>query len=834
MHCAYRHHAATACSLHTYYRDLPIFLLQLVCMLFLLQAATAWGAPVDLTGTPVAAISDQACVGTHAGTDLGCTAKEFTVSTTFSAAPGTPPMCVAGNSFDFLVDLQLSGSNANRYDITFYTGQTGNAPDVNDSTKLCSAAAFPLTLPSPWGSLDGNLNLCADYIAAGDSIVRVNRIKVKCEGDTAGYLKVPFTLAYEQNTGNPTCNPATPSTYPVPTKSKCQTGISSVAGTVRVFSGAYVDVTKQTLPDGDSQAFTFNASGPAGSSVIALTGSTTLGLDTPTDGTYTPTTATAASNSVNSINLSDGQTARFYINALTTSQTLTISEATTTNWETTAAITCTNVAGTPNPTVNNTNRTITTNLSTANSAAACTITNTKRSRITLVKSINGRADSADQFTVSASGGGTLTGTTSVTTAGSGTTASTTFFSSPNTPLTLTDTKAAGPTPLTGYFSNLTCSNAFAGPGATPNSSLPNGLLTTSTSITPAPGDDITCTFTNTRKVYLTLRKNWVNALVNDAVNVTATGLTTLASTANSTNEIDMGSVQGVRVGDVITIGETFVTGTAANYAAALACVGTSGLSGNTLTVGTADTTIVCTYTNTRKAVDFSLRKTWVNAIVGNAVNVTATGLTPLASTADTASETDSGGVQTVRAGDMLTIGETFTTGSAVNYAAVLTCTGTGGLSGTTLTIGSGDSSIVCTYSNTFSGLPLISILKSANGVTNANPGQTITYRVQITNSGSGIGTNVVLRDDLSPYGAFRLDSYGPGTPFSFSDSASGLSLGTPEYSINNGTTWLYSPVSGGGGAPAGYDGNVTNWRIPMIGTIVPGGSFSLNYQIIVK
>ncbi len=60
-----------------------------------------------------------------------------------------------------------------------------------------------------------------------------------------------------------------------------------------------------------------------------------------------------------------------------------------------------------------------------------------------------------------------------------------------------------------------------------------------------------------------------------------------------------------------------------------------------------------------------------------------------------------------------------------------------------------------------------------------------------------------------------------------------LTLGTPQYSNNNGSTWTYTPVSGNN-APAGYDGDVTNWRIPMTGTIPVNGRFTLNYQVIVK
>ena len=109
----------------------------------------------------------------------------------------------------------------------------------------------------------------------------------------------------------------------------------------------------------------------------------------------------------------------------------------------------------------------------------------------------------------------------------------------------------------------------------------------------------------------------------------------------------------------------------------------------------------------------------------------------------------------------------------------------------------------------------------------------VVYTVEIVNTGAGAGSNVVLTDDLSPYASLFL---GGGTPFIFTDSApaSGLSPGAAQFSDNNGSTWAYSPVAGGGGTPAGYDGKVSNWRIPMTGTIRPGGSFSLNYRVMVK
>ena len=124
-----------------------------------------------------------------------------------------------------------------------------------------------------------------------------------------------------------------------------------------------------------------------------------------------------------------------------------------------------------------------------------------------------------------------------------------------------------------------------------------------------------CTYTNTKKPTVTLRKTWVNAAVNDAVTVAATGLTSLAAVANTANETDTGVSQPVSIGSVLTLSETFTPVVATNYSTSLACTGTAGLSGNTLTVGAADTAIVCTYTNTSIAVAITISKTDSKAVV---------------------------------------------------------------------------------------------------------------------------------------------------------------------------------------------------------------------------
>ncbi|HBG06886.1 MAG: hypothetical protein A2075_05840 [Geobacteraceae bacterium GWC2_58_44] len=849
-------------------------------MFLLLFSASAWGAPVVIP-LPQPAMNSISCVGTRNLGTMNCTAKEFTVGSSFSAAPGTPPFCIAGQSFSFQVDLSLSGSNANRYNMAFYTGETGNDPQIDNASQLCSVATFP-TFPAPYNNFDGDA--CGDYAAQGDSIITINQIKSLCQGDSTGALEIPYTLTYFQNTTT-TCSG--PLDVQVPPTSKCQSNISPVNGTVAVFSGAYVDVTKQTAPDGDSQPFSFTATGPAGSKVIALTGAA-LSPTSAIGGTYYPATIAAATNST-TVTLRDNETARFYINALTTDQILTITEAAAGNWESTAAISCSAVTGAPALITDDAGRSISATLNSTNSAAACTITNTKRSRITLRKQVAGRIAAADQFRVSASGGGTLTGTTSATTSGSGTSATTTFFSTPGAALTLTDAKTAGATPFSGYAASLTCSNAFSGPGATAAASLPNQLFTSAYSFAPSPGDDITCTYTNTPRA--TLSKSYTPATIGAGGSSTLT----FAISNGATNPAQ----SGLAFTDTFPAG---VTVTAVGAISGAGCSGTPSFTASTVSLAAGGISAgngTCTFSATVRgdtgaaaypndSTRFSSQGGGLNTDAATATlnvyapptvaksfgaaTIPAGGSTTLILTlANPAANL--GAITGVRVDDSFPAGLTLqnatfaftpaacgtvtktsgaasavgdnnlrfsvaslapgatcqlsvnvtssTLGGITNSAAAPTATGPAPLAGV-----SADAALAV-Y-----GLPLISIVKSADRAS-ANPGQVVVYTVQIVNTGTGEGSNVVLTDDLSPYGAFDL---GAGAPFNFTDSspASGLSLGVPQYSSNNAATWLYSPLSGGGGAPPGFDGSVTNWRMPMIGSIRAGGSFMLNYRIRVK
>jgi uncharacterized repeat protein (TIGR01451 family) len=128
------------------------------------------------------------------------------------------------------------------------------------------------------------------------------------------------------------------------------------------------------------------------------------------------------------------------------------------------------------------------------------------------------------------------------------------------------------------------------------------------------------------------------------------------------------------------------------------------------------------------------------------------------------------------------------------------------------------------------------VLKSADKAA-AAPGELVTYTVTVTNTGPGTASGVVVDDSLSPYVQGGLDSYGAGAAFQFVNGtpSSGLALGTAVYSNNNGSTWVYTPSSGGGGAPAGYDSTITNWRMPMSGTMnANNANFSIRYKVRVR
>ena len=305
--------------------------------------------------------------------------------------------------------------------------------------------------------------------------------------------------------------------------------------------------------------------------------------------------------------------------------------------------------------------------------------------------------------------GTAITTDSVTTAAAGTavtSSQTNYATALNTAVNITEAATAN------YVLNsLSCTDTNS--GVTGNTGTFASLATNTATINAAAikyGANILCTFNNTKQRMLTLRKTWVNARLNDAATITATGLNSLASVADSANETDT-AAQAVNVGSTITLGENISTGVGL-YNAALSCTRNNDSSAvtvtsNNLTMPDADVT--CTYTNSRIAQQLNLSKTWQNGVIGHTATVTTTGSSNAASIISTAAgnNTTNGTAVSVYAGDTITLpSETFGGGAtAAQYNSTLACAGgttlTSGAVARSITITANTTATVCTYTNSF-------------------------------------------------------------------------------------------------------------------------------------
>lgn len=627
----------------------------------LLVSTLVWASPAS--AQTAAALQDTTCAGQRAGSALGCTAKEFTVNAVVQNAPGSLPTCTIGGTAEIDVIVGLEGTNTDRQDVGLFVGQAGNDP--RQTTGVCSVATFP-TSPLPWK--DNDLDACGDFAGGGVATPTITGVKVLCnfgtdplDPATYGKLLFPYVLTYHQNNGA-VCNDA--SDVVPGTTSKCNSGVGSVTG---ITLTGYVDVIKQTNPDGDPTLFDFTTTGDAV-------------LSDPADASF---------------QLADGATNRVETVVDITTKTMTITETAASGWNPNASISCVDLNGAPAGawvTTDGANRTFSVALDIAHPAAVCTITNSRSIPLTVQKTwVN--AITNDAATVSTTGGSNNASLPSVANAPNETDAASPVDVLAGDVITISEAFTTGS--AANYNSSLSCTG-----NANP---LVGNELTVSNTDT-----DITCTWTNSRKaVTLAAAKTWSNAIVGDSVNVSASGGTnnpSLSSTANSASETDTGSSVTVYAGDQVTFSELFTNGLPGNYSSSFACSGNANAPvGQVLTVSGSDSAVTCTFTNARSPVSLTLRKTWSNAIVGNAVSLSTAGaLNPasLDSTADTANETDTGTPVDVFAGEVITIGEIFNTGNAGDYNTSLSCTGNATpVNGNTVTVTGGDTAIVCTLTN---------------------------------------------------------------------------------------------------------------------------------------
>lgn len=122
----------------------------------------------------------------------------------------------------------------------------------------------------------------------------------------------------------------------------------------------------------------------------------------------------------------------------------------------------------------------------------------------------------------------------------------------------------------------------------------------------------------------------------------------------------------------------------------------------------------------------------------------------------------------------------------------------------------------------------LTLTKTVNPLGNQPPGTELTYTTDYQNVGLDSLTSVIIYDPIPNFTQYRVGSEDVGVP------PAGITAITPEFSNDGGTTWTYVPFSGGGGAPANFDANVTNIRFILTGPIAAGESSATGVSFTVR
>lgn len=337
----------------------------------------------------------------------------------------------------------------------------------------------------------------------------------------------------------------------------------------------------------------------------------------------------------------------------------------------------------------------------------------------------------------------------------------------------------------------------------------NGQNTGNTLTIPAAAtstNPITCTYTNTPKTAtLQLSKTWgANSLATDSATIGATtggsANTAAFTTAGGTNANS--GVVTVTVGNTITFPAE--TGTnIANYNSGFSCLaggsttansvsGSNGQASNTLVIGAGDAgkAIVCTYNNTRKTANITLRKAWSGAASNDSATVN---LKRGATTVDSLSSTSTGNNTDIDStpfaafvGETLNLSEVLGGSNTGQYTANLACD-----NGVTVA-GNGDFTVPatatnCTVTNTRK-TRTITLTKALSPTTDAGKFNLLVNGTAVaTNIGHGGTGNVVV-----PVGSSVSISETAGTVTTLSNYSTTYSCNTSPATTGSNTSGSFT------------------------------------------
>jgi len=126
--------------------------------------------------------------------------------------------------------------------------------------------------------------------------------------------------------------------------------------------------------------------------------------------------------------------------------------------------------------------------------------------------------------------------------------------------------------------------------------------------------------------------------------------------------------------------------------------------------------------------------------------------------------------------------------------------------------------------------PNVTLDKSVSPSGTALPGADLAYTIQFTNAGGWPASSFAITDPIPADTDFKVGS--PSTVL----GTTGLTVAV-QYSNDGGATWAYTPATGGGGAPAGYDRLVTHVRWSFSGSLgqtTPNNTGSVSFAVRIR
>jgi len=364
--------------------------------------------------------------------------------------------------------------------------------------------------------------------------------------------------------------------------------------------------------------------------------------------------------------------------------------------------------------------------------AVCTFTNTAEYPVVLTKTwVNAITGDTVGLAIT---DGTNTGTGSSTAPATTTDATLTTLAGDTVGLSETFTTGTA----ANYTSTLECDNdvtpVTTPPGTSGSFDVPGSL---------EAGTTITCTFTNTRnEARVILQKTWINGAFDDTALMTINGSDpTISGTATSVSLGRAGAftdplrhaISTVYAGQTVNLDEVLGTANTGTYDSSIACDNpavtlstTAGTSSSFEVPNTlpADTTITCTFTNTRTEATLILRKAWVNAIANDQSQMSISGTDP--GTVGSATSIATGGTETdntntaeatIFSGESVEVSEFLPDSNAGSYDSTLDCTpptgltvAEGGQAGT-IEVPATPVGVSCTFTNSLTTAGILTLRK---------------------------------------------------------------------------------------------------------------------------